>query len=155
MAGVTPQPDPIPSQGVLVRGGVLLRDPFRGRSHLRWWLRWMPQLLLGGYYAVPLVTEDIVVQDATGKEVFRQGPYTQISVGGAINRIVAEVNRDGLPTFLARHRQPLEDGAIVRAPDRMSMSQEFAETLRYLWLRVTLGRRKHSPTGGLGRQDTR
>jgi hypothetical protein len=128
----------------------LLRDPFRGRSHLRWYLRWLPSLLVFGPYTSPSVTEDIVIEDSTGNEVFRQGPYTQGSVGSAVNRIVAEVNRDGLEAFLASHRVPFEEGPIVRASDRRNLGQQFTETLRYYWLRLTLGRRKHSPTGGDG-----
>lgn len=127
----------VPAKGVLVRGGVVLRDALRGRSRIWYWLRSLPQLLgFGGL----LLTEDIVIHDANGHEVYREGPFDQITVGTAFNRVVAEINVGGLVAFLVQRREPGEEGALVRNSGK-GRGADISVVGRYLWFRAPFRRK--------------
>jgi len=70
---------------------------------------------VGGYSASG-ARRDIVVQDASDREVYREGPYDEITFDRPMQRIVGEIRREGLEHWLRSERINNKQLGPVRAP---------------------------------------
>ena len=94
------------------------------------------------FNAAARIKRDIVIEDSTGRIVYRAGPYNSISVVLPWNQLLTEINEVGLSDLLARLRirYPNEDPIVVKVP---GLETEVAQAAIYNWqrLRQIFGRR--------------
>ena len=120
--------------GVGVPGGFVTTERCGGFAFLASVLR----------YSARGFEQDIVVKDGPfGRELYREGPFNNISVGRPFKRIVEEIERVGLESFLRRVRIENAQLGPVNAP-----SGRFTFPLMAYfntWVRTLGGRRKVHP----------
>jgi hypothetical protein len=86
--------------GIDVPGGIIIVDLYRGKGALRLWTKLVIAGLLGSY-AVVAIKRDVVIQDPLReRELYREGPYDQITVSPALQRMTNEIKTVGLNEFL-------------------------------------------------------
>ena len=87
------------------------------------------------------VWQDVVVRDDQGSELYREGPFNGIAIGGKVSRLTAEIRRDGLEAFM--RRQHIENAQLgpVQAPSGNSRFPDLA----YLraWMGTVFHRNHH------------
>jgi hypothetical protein len=87
--------------GIVVPGGIVTIEPHRGNNPQV--SRAKELLEVANPYGAIDVKRDIVVWDsAHERELYRDGPYDAITVNRPLDRVVAEVNQDGVEAFLSR-----------------------------------------------------
>ena len=85
-------------------------------------------------FSVRGVEQDIVIKDGPhGRELFREGPYSQVSVELPLRQILSDIQNIGLKEFLRRQQIDNAQLGPVVAP---SGRQEFP-LLSYLGVRLT------------------
>ena len=107
-----------------VPGGFVVRDPFRGGSHALFWAKAL-LLMPFGYFGLQEMTEDLVLTDADGIELYRFGPLRQSRAGSAMREITVAVEANGLDGFLAKYAEDRDppwgrhrDAGIVNTLDQ-------------------------------------
>jgi hypothetical protein len=91
--------------GVPVPGGVVTIDLYRGVNPVLWWIWTVVQVPIKGPNWVSRVKRDLVISDESGeRELYREGPYNNITVVNPLERIVAEIRADGLDQFLFKRQ---------------------------------------------------
>jgi hypothetical protein len=89
--------------GVSVPGGVIVFDPYRGRNRLLIDLKFLAHSLLT--FRTSILKRDIVIQDASREqELYRLGPFREQSAIQVMNRMMVEIELDGLDMFLMRRK---------------------------------------------------
>jgi hypothetical protein len=87
--------------GVEVPGGVVVIDMYRGMAPLRFWIRSLTSVLWRVQYAAKFLERDIVILDSSRRrELYREGPYNNITVNRPLERLLAEIENVGLDQFL-------------------------------------------------------
>jgi hypothetical protein len=94
-----------------VPGGVVTVDAYRGHP-VRFWLQRMGLgFLTLGYNAFSLLDEDVVIRsEDESRELYREGPYRGGGAQTARNRLVREIDSEGLEAFLRRRH--VEEGRL-------------------------------------------
>lgn len=111
-------------ESIQVPGGVVTIDLGRGHGSGFAALKMAAVALARGGYSARGVSRDIVIRDASGEqEPYREGPYDGITVNRALDRLVVEIERDGLTKFL-RSRQVAHSqfGAVVAPSGRLNQA---------------------------------
>jgi hypothetical protein len=100
---------------------------------VRWRSVIWPLLDLGRYAGG--VSRDIVIRDSTGaRELYREGPYNQITVNRPLNRILAEIEAEGLESFLRKRQiEQGQIGPISERSDRVSLTKATVGYERAAW----------------------
>jgi hypothetical protein len=91
--------------GVSIPGGIVTIDLYRGVNPVLWWIWTVVRFPLTGPNGVSLIKRDLVISDDSGeRELYREGPYDNITVVHPLERILAEIRADGLDQFLFKRR---------------------------------------------------
>jgi hypothetical protein len=86
--------------GIVVPGGIVTIDPYRGRNSIIFWTKIALEDPLGAVGAIA-IKRDIVIQDATREnELYRDGPYNSIAVSRPLKLLLTEIREVGLEVFL-------------------------------------------------------
>jgi hypothetical protein len=118
--------------GILVPGGVITVDLNRQRNRVWMWIRIVLQA--GSEFRLQ---RDIVIQDASrSRELYREGPYDGITVNSPLDRIVAEIEADGLDQFLFK-RQAAESriGPLSTPSGKVGFRSSALVGVRLYWQR--------------------
>jgi hypothetical protein len=113
-------------------------------TELRGGASFLVSLLRNSLYSVRGAEQDIVLKDSPyGRELYREGPFNNLSVQRALRTIVAEIERTGLEGFLRRKR--IENAQL--GPVSVASGQSTFPFKDYLaaWLRTLRGRRRAKP----------
>jgi hypothetical protein len=87
--------------GITVPGGIVTIEPHQGKNPQI--SRAAELLQVANPFGAIDVKRDIVIWDSTHeRELYRDGPYDAITVDRPLDRVVAEVNQDGVEVFLSR-----------------------------------------------------
>ena len=88
-----------------------------------------------------LAWQDVVLRDESGVELYREGPYDGGRIGFGVKRVVSEIQRQGLESFIRHHRIENSQLGPVRAPG----GETRFPTLNYLgaWLGALRRRRNN------------
>jgi hypothetical protein len=87
--------------GISVPGGIVTIEPHLGKSPQV--SRATELLQVANPFGANEVKRDIVIWDsAHERELYRDGPYDAITVNRPLDRVVTEVNQDGVKAFLSR-----------------------------------------------------
>jgi hypothetical protein len=98
---------------IQVPGGVIWVDLKHGRNPFMYWVLVLLHLPLRDPKPLSLMKRDVVISDENReRELYREGPYDEFSVGRHLDAVVREVEREGLQVFLRRRQ--VEDGSIGR-----------------------------------------
>jgi hypothetical protein len=121
-----------------VPGGVVKVDPYRGHP-VRFWLQRMGLGILAmGYNAFSPLDEDLVIRSDNGRrELYREGPYRGGGAQMAMDRLVREVESEGLEAFLRRRH--VEEGRL--GPVNVSTGQMGFWEMNLTGLRALTGAR--------------
>jgi hypothetical protein len=117
-------------RGIVVSGGVVTIDPYRGKPSLVVWAKLLLSGVWRSYFAAERMERDIVIHDETRqRELYRQGPYNGITVTQPLERLLSEIRSSGfgripahtqgggLPSWTTRRTQPSGSlGASVAVP---------------------------------------
>jgi hypothetical protein len=103
--------------GVPVPGGIVTIDLYRGMNPVLWWIWTVVQVPLKGPNWVGRIKRDLVISDESGsRELYREGPYNNITVVNPLEQVLAEIRADGLDQFLfkrqaeeSRHRSTVQN----------------------------------------------
>jgi hypothetical protein len=133
--------------GVPVPGGIVTIDLYRGVHPALWWVWKAVQVPIKGPNWVSSIKRDIVISDESGqRELYREGPYSNITVVNPLNRIVAEIRANGLDQFLfKRQAEESRIGPLSRPSGQVHWSP--ALILTYYRQRLT---RTHPPEDSSG-----
>lgn len=109
-------------KGVKVQGGIVRVDFYRGHPR---WVYWLKLLLNGwSYNMLAGIKRDIVIDDSSGVELYREGPYTQLSMALPWNRVMAEIEDVGLEDFLSRMRIRYPGTGSIRIEQQTQLRSE-------------------------------
>ena len=94
--------NPAPESDIVVPGGVIVIQPHGKSEHPLWfWLRSVSSVFWRGYFAAARLERDIVILDsARERQLYRDGPYNSITVTASLNRLVQEIQENGLDNVL-------------------------------------------------------
>jgi hypothetical protein len=128
--------------GVPVPGGIVTIDLYRGVNPVLWWIWAVMQVPIRGPNSVTRIKRDLVISDESGRrELYREGPYNNITVVNPLERIVAEIQADGLDQFLfKRQSEESRIGPLSRPSPQIHWN--VALVARYYKQRLT---RTHPP----------
>jgi hypothetical protein len=129
--------------GIPVPGGVITIDLNRQRNRVWTWIRIVLQSA-GGELTLQ---RDIVIHDASrSRELYREGPYDGITVKNPLNRIVAEIEADGIDQFLFK-RQAAESriGPLSMPSGKVRFWSASLVGVRLYWQRVFRTRPSRTP----------
>jgi hypothetical protein len=88
-----------------VPGGLVTTDVYREHSRPVFWMKYLFKILFSGGFSASGPQRDIVVMDSTrARELYREGPYDGITTPRAFQRIVREIEQDGLDVFLCSNQ---------------------------------------------------
>jgi hypothetical protein len=119
--------------GVLVPGGVITIDLDSQRNRAWTWVR----IVLQAESELRL-KRDIVIQDASrSRQLYREGPYNGITVGRAIERIVAEIRADGIDQFLFKKQaEESRIGPLSGPSGQVGFWSAAVASVRLCWQRI-------------------
>jgi hypothetical protein len=87
--------------GIAVPGGIVTIEPHQGKNPQV--SRATELLQVANPFGANEIKRDIVIWDsARERELYRDGPYDAITVNRPFDRVLAEVNQDGVEAFLSR-----------------------------------------------------
>ncbi len=89
------------------------------------------------------IPRDIVITDEKQRrEIYREGPYSQMSVASPLNAIMEEIERDGLQRFLQkRHMTESTTGPLSVATGRAGGFEALKLSTRYWYDRLRFWRK--------------
>jgi hypothetical protein len=124
--------------GIVVPGGIVTIEPHQGKNPQP--SRATELLQVANPFGANDVKRDIVIWDmAHERELYRDGPYDAITVNRPLDRVVAEVKRDGVEGFLSR----LGGGAVppgTISVTRVTPNQVYERAaltgIEYYWERI-------------------
>jgi hypothetical protein len=124
--------------GIAVPGGIVTIEPHRGKNPQV--SRATELLQVANPFGANDVKRDIVIWDSGHeRELYRDGPYDAITVTRPLDRVVAEVNQDGVEAFLSR----LGGGAVppgTISVTRVTPNQVYERAaltgIEYYWERI-------------------
>jgi hypothetical protein len=85
-------------------------------------LKLLGAIVMHSSYAAMAISQDIVVRDDSGRELFREGPYDRITLPRATDRLLDEIQRDSLSAFIRdKQRSAGQLGAVDSPSGNMTM----------------------------------
>lgn len=115
---------------IAVPGGLISIDPYRGKPGVVVWTRLLLSSVWRSYFAAERMERDIVIHDDTGeRELYREGPYNNVTVARALEHILAAIQSQGLDAFLRAHQIASPRVGPVDAPSRVGFWGQVAPYL--------------------------
>jgi hypothetical protein len=109
-------------KGIVVPGGVVTIDPYRGRPSVVVWAKLLLSVFWRSYFAAERMERDIVVHDETRKrELYREGPYNEITVTQPLERLLSEIRSSGLEAFLRTRQVAASQIGPLDVPSRVGL----------------------------------
>jgi hypothetical protein len=109
-------------KGILVPGGVVTVDPYRGKPSLVVWSKLLLSVFWRSYFAAERMEKDIVIHDETReRELYREGPYNGITVNQPLDRLLREVRSSGLDVFLRTRQVASSQVGPLDVPSRVGI----------------------------------
>lgn len=122
-------------EGTYVPGGFIFVDNYRGKNPLLFWMRVF--LTVGNPIGILNLKRDVVIESpSTGAEIYREGPFDELTVNRAIKRIAIEINAVGLDEFLSRRRDDVSPSGALSVKTEDGTRQFVTTSIHYYWDRV-------------------
>jgi hypothetical protein len=123
---------------IAVPGGIVTIEPHRGKNPQV--SRVAELLQVANPFGANDLKRDIVIWDsAHERELYRDGPYDAITVNRPLDRVVAEVNQDGVAAFLSRFgggTVPPGTISVTRVTPNQVYERAALTGIEYYWERI-------------------
>jgi hypothetical protein len=107
-------------KGIVVPGGIVTIDPYRGKPSLVVWFKLLVSVTWRSYFAAERMERDVVIHDNTRqRELYREGPHNGITVTQPLGRLLTEVRSSGLDTFLRTRHVAASQVGPLNVPSRV------------------------------------
>jgi hypothetical protein len=124
--------------GIAVSGGLVTVEPHRGKNPEVSGVQGFIQV--ASPFGANEVLRDIVIWDsAHERELYRDGPYDAITVNRPLDRVVTEVNQEGVEAFVSRlggGAVPPGTISVTRATPNQVYERAALTGIEYYWEKI-------------------